>query len=152
MSDLRLWHGGRAGLRVGDVLTGQHDRPTLDGCPWCQARARGEHGPGGIDGPSQVPAVYVTTSRLYAAHYASLAVYGDLYRVEALDELTPSTEDSMPTWTTPRAVIVAVVDRAVRLRPTDRRRLLREWTEADFATWGGGDLATLGGYAGGAGR
>lgn len=131
--DIRLWHGGIPGLKVGDVLEAGHERRTHDGCPWCEARARGEahHG---MDGPSQQQAVYVTPSREYARHYASLWGCGDLYQVMPLGPLTRSVEDSIETYTCERAKVLAVYDRAVLLTPSQRRRLFREWTAADLAT------------------
>lgn len=84
-----------------------------------------------IDGPSQQHGVYVTTHRLYAKHYASLFGRGDLYRVEPIGDLRPSTEDSMPTFVCDRARVVQVYERAVLLTMTERRRLFREWGEAD---------------------
>ena len=131
---VRLWHGGVPGLRVGDVLSGGHERAVRDDCPYCQARARGENTVtplGKLDGPSQQSGVYVTTDRLYAKHYASLYGRGDLYRVEPLGELRPSTEDSYETYVADQARVVAVYDRAVLLTWTERRRLFREWGVAD---------------------
>jgi hypothetical protein len=128
----RLWHGGVPDLRPGDLIQPGHDRRLHDGCPWCDARQRGQVGPGGIDGPSQrADQVYVTSERLYAKWYASLWGRGDLYRVEPVGELTASTEDSWPSWTTPTARVLAVVDRAVLLTNTERRRILREWIAWD---------------------
>ena len=45
-----------------------------------------------------------------------------------------STEDSIETWTAPSARVVAVVERAVLLTWSQRRRLLRLWAEADART------------------
>ena len=130
-----FWHGGIAGLRAGDLITPGHERPALDGCPICTARAAGKTAvinghP--IDGPSQHPdRVYVTTHRLYARHYASLWGYGDLYRVEAVGKVARSGEDSFDTWTCEAARVVGVHDRAVLLTMAERRRLYREWSAAD---------------------
>lgn len=121
-----LFHGGVPGLRVGDTITPDHDRRQHDGCPTCETGdTPGHH------------AVYATTSRLYAAHYASLYGRGDLYRVELTDP-TRSTEDSIETWHAPTAHIVAVLDRAVLLTMSQRRRLYREWRDADRAAGRGG--------------
>lgn len=129
-----LYHGGIPGLRVGDVIEPGHDRKAVDGCPWCQARASGHAGPDGIDGPSVHPEhVYATTHRLYARHYASLYGRGDLYRVEVVGEAVRSEEDSFETYRAPALRVLAVLDRAVLLRWTDRRRLDREWLAADIA-------------------
>lgn len=131
---MRLWHGGVPGLRVGDLLHPGHERRSHDGCPWCEARAAGEAGPGGLDGPCKRDGrVYLTTHRLYAKHYASLWGRGDLYRVEPVGQVEKSTEDSIDTWTAPAARVLATYDRAVQLTMTERRRLVREWGDADQA-------------------
>ena len=131
----RWWHGGVPGLKVGDLVEGGHERRTHEGCPWCEARADGSAGPGGIDGPSlRRDRVYVTTNRLYAKHYASLWGRGDLYQVEPVGAVEVSLEDSIETRTVDAARVVAVYDRAVLLTMTERRRLAREWGEADAKT------------------
>ena len=62
------WHGGVPGLKPGDILQPGHNRKLHDGCPYCEARARGEAHQG-IDGPSQqADKIYLTTDRLYAKH------------------------------------------------------------------------------------
>lgn len=121
MSTAPLFHGGAPGLRAGDLITPDHDRREHAGCPHCAAG----------DTPGQ-HAVYATTSRLYAAHYASLYGRGDLYRVELVDPVR-STEDSIETWHATTARVVAVLDRAVLLTMSQRRRLYREWRAADHA-------------------
>lgn len=124
------FHGGVDGLRPGDLLLPGHARKSHDGCPWCAARdAGGAHL--GMDGPSQLPGVYITSSRLYAKHYASLWGRGDLYRVEPVGDLVRSLEDSFETWAVPEARVVSVLDRAVLLTNTERRRLSRLWEAAD---------------------
>lgn len=126
-----LYHGGVPYLRPGDLIQPGHDRRTHDGCPWCEARANGEAHLG-IDGPSREPdRVYATADRLYAKHYASLWGRGDLYRVEPVGEATTSAEDTMPSITAPTLRVVAVLDRAVLLTMTERRRLARRWQAAD---------------------
>lgn len=77
--------------------------------------------------------VYLTTDREYARHYASLWGRGDLYRVEAVGDLTRSTEDTIETWTAPAARVLAVYDRAVLLTWSQRRALGRRWATADAA-------------------
>ena len=130
----RLWHGGIPGLRPGDLIEPGHARRVHDGCPWCEARAEGLAGPGGIDGPSREPGgVYLTTSREYARHYASLWGRGDLYRVEPVGDLTRSTEDTIESYTAPAARVIAVYARAVLLTWTQRRAIVREWAAADHA-------------------
>lgn len=125
------FHGGAPGLRVGDLIEPGHQRQAHDGCPWCEARARGE-AHAGIDGPSQEAGrVYATTHRLYAKHYASLYGYGDLYRVTPEGPAAPSTEDTIPTIHAPAFRVAAVLDRAVLLTMSERRRLYREWGTHD---------------------
>ena len=65
MNDLlmSLYHGGVPGLKRGDLIVPGHDRKTVDGCPICEARSRGETL---IDPPSGHPdRIYVTTVRDY---------------------------------------------------------------------------------------
>ena len=129
-----LFHGGVPGLRPGDLIQPGHERQLRDDCPWCQARARDEAGPAGIDDRTgRRDRVYATTSRLYASHYASLWCRGDLYRVEPVGDVEASTEDSIESVCTPALRVLAVLDRAVLLTDSERRRLFREWTAADKA-------------------
>lgn len=136
-----LFHGGVPGLRPGDLLVGGSSRRSHDGCPFCEARARGEgviidgHV---VDGPSSYPdRVYVTTDRCYGRFYASLYGYGDLYRVEPVGEMVPSAEDHFPTWTVAQARVRSVVERAVLLSRSQRRQMLKRWTAADLTAAGG---------------
>lgn len=129
-----LYHGGVPGLRVGDLLTPGHDRPEVDACPWCAARAGeklgGPRSP--IDGLAlHQDRVYVTPNRLYAKHYASLYGRGWLYRVEPIGDLARSDEDTMESYTVRSARVVSIYARAVRLTNAERRRLWREWSHAD---------------------
>jgi hypothetical protein len=129
---MTYYHGGLPGLRAGDILTPGNDRKHHDNCPWCAARAQGETHQG-IDPPSEHHSIYVTTHRLYAKHYASLWGHGDLYRIEPIGDVTASSEDTIPTWRCDQARILAVLDKAVELSYSERRRLGREWTAADIA-------------------
>lgn len=131
---MRLFHGGVPDLRPGDLISPGHARRSHPGCTWCEAReAQAAGGPAPvIDGLAKHPdVVYLAVSRDYARHYASLWGRGDLYQVEAVGDLTRSTEDSMETWMAPRARVVAVIDRAVLLTMGQRRRLWRVWGVAD---------------------
>lgn len=123
-----LYHGGVPGLRPGDLLRPGHSRDDLHpGCPWCEARAAGDTTT--VDAPSERHAVYVTEDRSYARYYASLYGRGDLYEVEPIGPLTPSTEDiTIPAWTCAEARVVLVVQRAVLL--TMRQRWDHYWTWA----------------------
>lgn len=129
MSGPRLWHGGAPGLNPGDLLLPGHERKVHEGCAVCEARTKGQHA--GIDPPSAKRAVYLTSDKEYARHYASLYGRGDLYSVEPVGELTPSAEDHFPTWTVEAARVVAVYQRAVLLTWSQRRSLFRRWTKAD---------------------
>lgn len=129
---MRLWHGGVPFLRPGGLLEGGHTRHLHPDCPICQARAAGDSPE--LDPLSGRPdLLYVTTSRAYARHYASLWGRGDLYRVEPIDEPVRSSEDTIETWTCRQARVVACVERAVQLTMTQRRALWREWGAADQA-------------------
>lgn len=133
---MRYFHGGIPGLRPGDLLT-PHRPNILDGCPVCAARAQGltatlDGKP--IDPPTGRPdRVYITTDREYARFYASRWWYGDLYVVEPVGDIEPSSEDPFPTWCVLEARVASVYDRAVQLNPGQRKRLLRRWTAADRA-------------------
>lgn len=55
MTDLRLWHGGIPGLKIGDILEPGHERHTHDGCASAQILVWTGHdvrGDGGTDEPS----------------------------------------------------------------------------------------------------
>ncbi|MFF4385562.1 hypothetical protein ACFY0G_02030 [Streptomyces sp. NPDC001552] len=134
---VRYFHGGVPGLRPGDLLE-PHPPAVLDGCPICEAKAAGRQpyveGVGIVDPlPERPDRVYITTDRDYARYYASLyAGRGDLYVVEPVGAVDPSTEDRFPTWAAEAARVRSVYDRAVQLTPAQRRSLLRRWTVADF--------------------
>lgn len=127
----KYFHGGVPGLRPGDILRGGHGRKMHDGCPFCEARAAGGS-LDGIDPASAREAVYITTDKGYAKHYASLYGRGDLYAVEPIGPLTPSEEDHFPSWTTEEARIVAVHERGVLLTMREREALGRRWEIADI--------------------
>ena len=133
---VRYWHGGMPGLRVGDLIEPGLERATRDDCPICDARRVGASLAAGnaiIDAPSaHRDRIYITTDRLYAKHYASLYGRGDLYRVEPISDLLRSTEDSYETYAVTAARVVSVYDRAVLLTWSERRRLYREWGQADL--------------------
>jgi hypothetical protein len=126
-----LYHGGFPGLKPGDLLEPGHGRQHHDGCPWCEARKTGGAFLG-MDGPSGRREVYFTPVRLYAKFHASLYGYGDLYRVEPVGRASLSLEDSVETWSAPKARVLSVYDRAVRLTDTERRALDKIWREADL--------------------
>jgi hypothetical protein len=127
-----LFHGGVAGLQIGDLLEPGHSRDNRHpGCPVCEARARGEtyqvdgHG---MDPPSSHPdRVYLTPVRLYALFHASMYGRGDLYLAEPLGELEKSIEDPFPAFYAERARVVAVPQRSVLMRPSERRKLAIAW-------------------------
>ena len=154
---MRLYHGGIAGLHVGDVLV-PSPPPAVDDCPVCVARREGRVYTVGeyrawlaqfgdqasrvlamladapdaapVDPPSGRDAVYITGERDYARWYAARSG-GDLYQVEPIGPMTESDEDPFPSFTVPEARIVAVVERRVRLDRRDRRGLFRAWGKAD---------------------
>lgn len=126
MSSVVFYHGGAPGLRVGDVLTPRpatDSRHLRDGCPICQARAAGAPLPEDDLDPTLV---YVTIQRIYAMLYAGGYPRGGLYRVQPLGPLLPSPDPpATGSAAVEAALILAVLDPAVRLRPTDLRRILR---------------------------
>lgn len=133
---LRLWHGGVPDLRPGDLIVPGRERRHHDGCPFCEARraqAAGGDVPV-IDGLAERRhQVYLTPSREYARHYASLWGRGDLYRVEPVGDVVRSTEDTIETWTAPAARVLSAPERAVLMTPGQRRALDRIWATADAA-------------------
>jgi len=134
MTDLRLWHGGIAGLSRGDLIAPGNYRPIVDGCKFCEARAvEAAGGPRPlVDGLSQHrDKVYLTTDRDYARHYASLWGRGDLYRVDPVGVVERSTEDSIETYTADAARVLHAYERAVLLTNKQRRALQRRWALAD---------------------
>lgn len=130
-----LYHGGAPDLRPGDHLTPGHERKQHPNCPWCKANAQAAANKTGYDGhpghTDQATHVYATTNRLYAKFHASLYGYGDLYRVTPIGHTSTSDEDTIHTIKAPALRIEAVIDRAVRLTDSERRRLAREWEQAD---------------------
>lgn len=166
-----LYHGGRAGLVVGEMIVPAPPH-VEDGCPVCVARAQGRTlrvgeyrawlrtlGPRAepvlaalegaddfepVDPPrAKADAVYVTSDLAYARWYAARS-RGDLYRVVTVGPAERSPEDHFPTWTAPAARVVRVIERMVRLQRRDRRALLRRWKKAD-------EIAARGVIAGGVG-
>lgn len=131
MTGLRLWHGGVPDLRDGDLIAPGNARKAHPGCSWCEARERGEVDPSRDLLALHADRVYLTPVREYGRYYASLYGRGDLYRVEPVGDLQPSTEDNVETWHAPAARVLAVVDRAVLLTASQRRRLHRLWAQAD---------------------
>lgn len=153
------YHGGRRGLKVGDLLVPSHPH-VVDGCPICIARAAGIAMTVGefkewlrqtvpperarpilelladadddelIDPPSRREAVYMTTDIRYARWYAARS-RGDLYRVQPVGRVERSEEDPAESYTAPAARIVEVIERRVVLRRRDRRELMRAWEKAD---------------------
>ncbi len=131
-----LWHGGVPGLRIGDLLEPGHSRDDRHpGCPWCEARARGE-GFRGMDPPASHPRhVYLTTDREYARYHASLYGRGDLYLAEPIGPTEyAGAEDPFPAWHAPAARVIAVPERAVLLRMSERRKIAIRWARSDGIT------------------
>ncbi|MEU3347769.1 hypothetical protein ABZ723_22780 [Streptomyces sp. NPDC006700] len=121
----------------GDLIE-PHPPAVVDGCAICEARAAGRDlevpGLGVVDPATRHPdRLYVTSDREYARYYASRTSLGDLYQVEPIGGLQPSTEDHWPTWKCEAARVVAVVSRAVRLTYRQRRMLLNKWERYDEA-------------------
>lgn len=152
------FHGGKAGLRVGDEVVPAPSH-LEDGCPICEAKRAGRICTVGeyrrwlgqfgvraepilrdlreapdwqaIDPPrATVDGVYLTTSPEYATWYAARSA-GDLYRVKPVGHVRPSSEDHFHTVIAERATVIAVVRRGVRLTRTERRRIKHLWKKAD---------------------
>lgn len=119
-----LYHGGVPFLRVGELIE-PHETKRFDDCPTCRAGRDGNHRP---------DRVFATPVRLYAKWYASKWVLGWIYQVEPVGELESGMDsDSIESWCAPALRVVRVVERAVELTMSERRRLYRMWTEADRA-------------------
>jgi hypothetical protein len=131
----RLFHGGVAGLRPGELIV-PHPPRSVDGCAVCAARGRREDyvvpGLGVVDPPTARPdRVYVTSDREYARYYASAAWLGDLYVVRLVGEVEESDEDPFASWCAEAAEVVSVYSRCVQLTMAQRRRLYARWGVAD---------------------
>lgn len=153
-----FFHGGISGLTVGDWVI-PAPAHTQDGCPICEAKRLGRACTVGeyrrwlrqfgvkaepilrqlrdapddevIDPPrAAVDGVYLTTSLEYATWYAARSA-GDLYQVRPDGDVKPSPEDHFPTVIAPRAQVIAVLRRAVKLTRTERRRISHLWEKAD---------------------
>lgn len=137
---MRYFHGGIPDLKPGDLIT-PHPPRVVDGCPICVTRAAGQTVT--VDGMPVDPAtarpdrVYITSDREYGRFYASRWYRGDLYVVEPVGDLEPSTEDRFPSWTCDAARVRSVYQRCVLLTPKQRRALLKRWTAADLAAAAG---------------
>ena len=66
-------------------------------------------------------------------------VEGTAQRANAVGDVEPSAEDAIETVVCSAARVVAVYDRAVLLTMTERRRLWREWGEADSRALAGSE-------------
>jgi hypothetical protein len=124
----RYWHGGAPGLHPGDLLEPRPRDDTahlVDGCPWCEARRKGQPVPEDDNDPTLV---YVTTDREYARLYADGYPRGALYRVEPLGELVDrSAHDPAPSWGCKAARVLAVYDPVVVLSAQQWRRMQRRY-------------------------
>lgn len=122
-----LYHGGIPGLRPGDLIQPGHNRDHQhDDCPIC--RKRREQGADAPEGTQHPETVYCTTNRLYAKTYASLYGRGDVYQVEPIGPLTPSTDEGDPegSYRCPLLRVKRIVDVRVTLTMKERRRLARQ--------------------------
>lgn len=152
------FHGGVAGLNRGDELVPSPPHVN-DGCPLCVARAAGivvtvgqyrkwllqfgerarpvlnalegaaDDEP--MDPPSEQGGVYITTDRKYATWYAARSGNGDLYEVEPMGPLTISDTDHFHSAVAPKARVVRVLRRNVRLSRQERRAIDHRWRRAD---------------------
>lgn len=121
-------------MRVGEIIEPGSGRPSHDGCPFCAARdaqMQGENVPNIDPLPRHPEQVYATPNRLYAKHYASLWGRGWLYRVSPVGDVHRSDEDTIETYRANGWRIESIIDRAVLLTWSERRRLFRQWSAAD---------------------
>lgn len=123
-----LYHGGAKRLWRGDIVTPDHTR-CVEGCPTCEARRRGSDA--GLEPATPGGWVYGTTNRRYARFYASMAVGGDLYKIELIGEFEPSTEDHFPSWRARTARVIRVIERRIILTMRERRDLFKRWGGTD---------------------
>ena len=123
-----MWHGGVAGLWVGDViLPNMAEHRYVEGCPHCAAQAAGQRT--NIDPPTPADWVYASEDHEYARWYASRAVRGSLYRVRLEGECERSQEDppQFGCWRARRAVVVGVKELGVTLTMRERERVFMRW-------------------------
>ena len=131
---MKLFHGG-----VGDLWSGHIIKPDMaharyvDNCPQCEAQ-RAEVIVAGFDPPTPHGFVYATLDREYARYYASRAIRGWLYEVELIGEIEESTEDPFPTWRSPSAKVLRVLEKRITLTMDERQRLFIRWggTKGEF--------------------
>lgn len=73
--------------------------------------------------------VYVTTEVQYARWYAARYGFGDVYRVRPAQpvEAVVGEDSGWPTFVAPTATVLAVVERHVVMKRSERRAMLREW-------------------------
>jgi hypothetical protein len=117
----KLYHGGVAGMRRGDlILPGMAEHRYVPGCPHCEAQRSGETT---VDPPTPPDWVYATHDWLYARYYASRAVRGTLYSVELIGDVESSTEDLIPTLRARSARVLRVLERRIVLTMHERRSL-----------------------------
>lgn len=123
------FHGGKPGLKPGDMLT-EHEPNYVDGCAICETKRRG--GNPVIDSNPIHKGVYFTTDREYARFYASKYPRGDLYSVQPAGPiLMAGDEDPFETAVCEVVMVRGLVQRDVRLDNGQRRRLLRRWADSD---------------------
>lgn len=123
-----LYHGGAPDLQPGGLIEPGHSRDRFDDCPIC--RIRREQGADAPipDATKHPDMVYCTASRLYAKLHASLYGRGDVYQVEPIGHMEPSTDEGDPEgcYRCPALKIIRRVDVHVTLTAKERRRLARQ--------------------------
>lgn len=154
-----FFHGGKAGLQIGELVI-PAPAHVEDGCPICEAKRAGRRCTVGefrvwlrrfgvraepvlrklagaadsdvIDPPrASADGIYFTTDEDYALWYAARSGNGDLYQVSPIGEYKRSAEDHFQTFVAASARVVRVIRRGVQLTRTDRRRIERRWKKAD---------------------
>lgn len=103
LKSLEFWHGGAAGLNVGDVLDKKHWQDP-------HATAAGQK----LRMPSGEPAVFITPDQQFAESFSAEAGLGDLYKVVPLGDLSadPDFQRGL-SYSCDSAEIIEVVQRGV---------------------------------------
>lgn len=131
--ELVLWHGGAAGLRVGDFVV-----------PRCELPSDSiEHVLSSRNDPTDTARVYVTGLKRMAYGFAVRFAnspgrgsrLGALYRVRAVGEMVPDPDfpERARCWSVKRAEVVSIEEAQVRDKQTVANREIGK-----FATWNDG--------------
>lgn len=117
----RLWHGGKPGLTVGDMVLPSSVTGVEPATLGVAERL------GGDAETVRRDRVYVTSDRQVATAYAAMFPNGALYEVEPVGTVEPDPDCLVEglSWRAPAARVVRVVDPVVWLSSKPARRWLR---------------------------